>query len=680
MKLSIVITHYKTLPVLKLCLSAIRESCKDIKHEVIVADSDSDFENAEEIREKFPEVILISFKNNVGYAKLVNAGLKIANGEFVLILNADILPKKDSIKTLIDFLEKNNDIGLVGPQLLNFDESPQPSTFRYYSFWTTICRRTFLGKTFFGKKEINKFLLKDQIELMKTSGRESLSVDWLMGSALMARNEAIKKVGFFDERFFMYFEDVDWARRFWENGYKVVFLPRAQMYHYHYKASDKGRGVFDLFFNKQTRIHFISAIKYFWKYTDKKMKNTLKRLSITILVFILAGVFFGFGYYSGKKDNQEYVLQKFLNEFEQSSQIDNGDNLKNVDFSLFWNVWEKIDEKFLNNDKIDNQKMIYGAISGMVQALGDPYTQFMNPEESKAFMDDVTGSFEGIGAEIGIRKEQLQIIAPLEGTPAQQSGLRSGDKILKIDDKSTAELTVDEAIKLIRGPKGTFVTLSILRDEASKEFKIKRDVISVPSLKLENKDGGISYLQIYSFSENLSTNFKKAAKDIINSGNKKIVIDLRDNPGGYLEIAEEIAGWFLKKGDLVVTEDFGGKQENEEYRVTTDGRFSDYSVIVLINQGSASASEILAGALRDSKKVNLIGEKSFGKGSVQEMEELDDGSSVKITVARWLTPSGKSIMDEGLEPDVKIELTSEDYEKGLDPQLDKALEILKNLQ
>jgi|GEM_PF-64306 len=680
MKLSIIITHYKTLPVLKLCLSAIKDACKGLKYEIILADSESDFENREEIREKFPEVILIPFKDNVGYAKLVNAGLKIALGEFILILNADILPKKDAVKMLIEFLEKNIDIGLVGPQLLNFDDSSQPSAFRYYNFWTTVCRRTFFGKTILGRKEIDRFLLKDKLEQMKISGRESLSVDWLMGSALMARNEAVKKIGFFDERFFMYFEDVDWAKRFWENGYKVIFFPKAQMYHYHYKASDKGRGVWDLFFNKQTRVHFVSAIKYFWKYKDKKMKDNLKRVSVVILSLILAGVFFGFGYYSGRKDNQSYIFQKFISEFEQPSQIEKIDNFKNVDFSLFWSVWDKIDKRFLNSDKIDNQKMLYGAISGMVKSLGDPYTQFMDPEESKSFMDDVTGSFEGIGAEIGIRKEQLQIIAPLEGTPAQKAGLRSGDKILKIDDKNTSELTVDEAIKLIRGKKGTFVTLTILRDEVPKEFKIKRDMINVPSLKLEDKDGGISYLQIYSFSENLSADFKKAARNIINSGNKKIIIDLRDNPGGYLEIAEEIAGWFLKKGDLVVTEDFGGKQENEEYRVQTDGRFSEYSVVVLINQGSASASEILAGALRDSKKIILVGEKSFGKGSVQAIEELDDGSSVKITIARWLIPSGISIMDEGLEPNIKIEMSSEDYEKGLDPQLDKATEILKNLQ
>ncbi len=680
MKLSVIITHYKTLSVLKLCLGAIEKSCSGIEYEVIVSDSESDFENDEKIKEKFPKTIFIPFKENVGYAKLVNAGIKIAKGEFILILNADIIPKDNSIKTLIGFLEKNPGAGIVGPQLLNFDESAQSSAFRYYSPWTVVCRRTFLGKTPWGKSEIDKFLLKEKLEKIKNGSIDSISVDWLMGSALMARNEAIKKVGLLDESFFMYFEDVDWARRFWENGYKVVFFPKAQMYHYHYKASDKGRGVWDLFFNRQTRIHFLSALKYFWKYTDNKMKGVFKKAFVVFLILISLGVFFGFGYYWGKKDSQSYILQKFISELEKTNQLPDSELVKSIDFSLFWNVWDRISENFLNSDKIDNQKMIYGAISGMVKSLGDPYTQFMTPEESKMFIDDVTGSFEGIGAEIGIRKEQLQVIAPLEGTPAQKAGLRSGDKILKIDDKMTSDLTVDEAIKLIRGTKGSFVTLTILRDESPKEFKIQRDVINVPSLKLESKGDGISHVQIYSFSENLSSDFKKVARKIIESGDKKIILDLRDNPGGYLEIAEEVAGWFLKKDNLVVIEDFGKKGEQNKYKTKSDGKFSDMPVVVLINQGSASASEILAGALRDSRKIILIGEKSFGKGSVQNMEKFSDGSSVKITVARWLTPSGKSIMDEGLEPDIKIEITQDDFEKGIDPQLNKAIEVIKNLQ
>jgi len=272
MPLSIIVTHHQTPAILKLCLKTIEKSCQGIKYETILVDSESEAETREIIKDKFPGTIIIPFKKNVGYAKLVNAGIKKAKGRFILILNADILPKKDSVGILLDFLQKNSEVGIVGPQLLNFDGTPQFSTFRYYTPWTIICRRTFLGKTKWGKKEVNRFLLKSKIQHPISNIQNGMEVDWLMGSALMVKMEAIKKVGLLDERFFMYFEDVDWARRFWENGYKVVCFQKAQMYHYHYKSSDKGRGALDLFFNKQARVHLESALKYFWKYRHKKIK------------------------------------------------------------------------------------------------------------------------------------------------------------------------------------------------------------------------------------------------------------------------------------------------------------------------------------------------------------------------------------------------------------------------
>jgi len=288
-----------------------------------------------------------------------------------------------------------------------------------------------------------------------------------------------------------------------------------------------------------------------------------------------------------------------------------------------------------------------------------------------------------VGMEIGIKKGQLQVIAPLEGTPAQKAGLRSGDKILKINDTETSDLTIDEAVDLIRGPKGTEVTLTIFREEwkKTKEIKLMRDVIEVPSLKREIKeiDGQkIAYIQLYQFSENASFDFRKAAIEILTSPAQKIILDLRNNPGGYLEVAQDITGWFLEKGKIVVIEDFGQGNE-QEYKAQGPGTFSDYKVVILINQGSASASEILAGALRDNRGILLIGEKSFGKGSVQELEKLKEGSSLKITVAKWLTPKGQLITDVGLEPDIKVEMTEEDYEQDRDPQLDKAIEIIKGL-
>lgn len=356
---------------------------------------------------------------------------------------------------------------------------------------------------------------------------------------------------------------------------------------------------------------------------------------------------------------------------------------EDVDFSLFWESWKTLRERFVDSTKFDTQKMIYGAISGMVNSLDDPYTVFFNPDERERFLDDVQGSFEGIGIEIDVRKNQLQVVSPLEGTPAKAAGLRAGDKIIKINDTPTLDLTTDEAVKLIRGKKGTGVTLTIFRDDwnESKEIKITRDVIVVPSLKWEIKetDGQqIVYLQLYQFSEKAGSDFRRAALEILSNPSRKIILDLRNNPGGYLDISQEIAGWFLKRGDIVVIEDYGEVKKDE---LKSDGpsKFLDYQVVVLINQGSASASEILAGALKDNRNIKLIGEKSFGKGSVQQMEELSDGSALKITIAKWLTPKGESISEKGLEPDIKVEITEDDYKNEKDPQLDKAIEIIKGM-
>ena len=355
---------------------------------------------------------------------------------------------------------------------------------------------------------------------------------------------------------------------------------------------------------------------------------------------------------------------------------------EDVDFSLFWEAYHKLQEKFVDKEKFDVQKMIYGAISGMVKSLEDPYTIFFPPEEAKRFEEDVKGVFEGVGMEIGIRKGQLQVIAPLEGTPAQRAGLRAGDKIIKIDDKSTVDMTIEEAVNLIRGPKGTEVTLTIFREEWEKvrEFKITRAKIEIPSLKWEIKNEDIAYLKLYHFSEKAGSDFEIAAFEILNSPAKKIILDLRNNPGGYLEVAQDIAGWFLEKGQTVVIEDFGQGKEQNKYLSQGPSRLLEYPLVILINEGSASGSEILAGALRDNRGIILIGEKTFGKGSVQELERLREDSFLKITVAKWLTPKGQSITDVGLEPDIKKEMTEKDYEEGRDPQLDEAIEIIREMK
>lgn len=389
-----------------------------------------------------------------------------------------------------------------------------------------------------------------------------------------------------------------------------------------------------------------------------------------LLVIILA--VFGAGFYFGKAQAPALPPAGITN-------ADLG-QATGVDFSLFWDAWRVLEEKFVDPTKIDYQKMVFGAVSGMVSSLKDPYTVYMPPQEAKVFKEDVSGEFQGVGMEIGIRKGELTVVAPLEGTPAQRAGLRSGDKIIKIDDTYTTDLTSDEAVKLIRGPKGTSVLLTIMREgwSQSQEFKIERDVIEVPSLKWEAKENDIAYIKLYQFSETATAAFSRAAAEILGSSNKKIILDLRDNPGGYLEVSQDIAGWFLERGQVVTIEDFGGKEENNEYLSRGSGQLRVYPLVVLINQGSASASEILAGALRDNRGIQLVGNQSFGKGSVQTLEELKQGS-LKITIAKWLTPKGTLIDGEGLKPDVEVEITEKDYNDGKDLQLDKALEIIKGL-
>lgn len=362
-----------------------------------------------------------------------------------------------------------------------------------------------------------------------------------------------------------------------------------------------------------------------------------------------------------------------------------------IDFSLFWDAYNKLHEYFIEPDKIDNQKIIYGAIEGMAKTLQDPYTSFFDPDQAKRFQQDLSGSFEGIGVEVGIKKNQLTVIAPLEGTPGQKAELKAGDLILKIDGKSTSDMTTEEAVSLIRGPKGTNVTLTIFRTDwnKSKDIKITRDTIIVPPMKWEllastgeagGKDENVAYIRINQFGESLSSDFAKAAVEIFNSPAKKIILDLRDNPGGYLEVSQNIAGWFLLKGKTVVIEDFGKEKEQKIYKTEGSGSLADYPTVVLINEGTASASEILAGSLRDNRKIKLIGEKSFGKGSVQQVVDLRGGSFLKITIAKWLTPKGNLISEIGLDPDIKVELTDQDLELNKDPQLEKALEIISNLK
>lgn len=396
-------------------------------------------------------------------------------------------------------------------------------------------------------------------------------------------------------------------------------------------------------------------------------------VSITVVMVLTAGAFY-FGLNYGRKQPEMILVQGVVNLEEEQEAT--------VDFNNFWKVWKIIKDKYVDVDKINNQDLVYGAISGLMNALDDPNSVFMPPSDAKRFGEDIGGEFSGIGAEIGIRDEQLKIIAPLKDTPAEKAGLRSGDKILKIDDKPTTNLSVDEAVKLIRGERGTTVILTILRNgwDKPKEIPIVRDIIQIPTLDWEILEDNIAHIQLYNFYENAPFLFYRAAVDIaLNSEVKGIILDLRDNPGGYLNGAVNIAGWFFERGTLVVKEEFRPDAgEAQIFKASGNGLFRETPLVVLINQGSASASEILAGALRDNRGIKLIGKPSFAKGTVQEVQPLNDGSTVKITVAHWLLPGGQIIEDNGLKPDYEVDLTDEDIKAEKDPQLEKAVEILKS--
>lgn len=365
-----------------------------------------------------------------------------------------------------------------------------------------------------------------------------------------------------------------------------------------------------------------------------------------------------------------------------------------IDFEPFWNAWEIVEEKYVDSEKLEKKDMVYGAISGLLKSLKDPYSVFFTPEELKEFEIEINGEFEGVGMEVGIRKNILTVIAPLKETPAEKAGIQAGDKILYIDDSPTADLSVEEAVRLIRGPRGTEVKLTVLRDRAEKTkvITIMRNVIKIPVLdtetKISVKENGqekkidtvdVFIIKLYNFSSESTLSFRQALREFINSGKQKLILDLRNNPGGFLEAAVDITSWFLPQGETVVVEDFGGKSPKKIHRSKGYDLFNNLPMIVLVNRGSASASEIVAGALQDHGIAKIVGEKTFGKGSVQELVSLTSDTSIKITIAKWLTPKGQSISEGGLTPDVEVETGGEDTKKWEDLIMEKALELLTNL-
>jgi carboxyl-terminal processing protease len=404
------------------------------------------------------------------------------------------------------------------------------------------------------------------------------------------------------------------------------------------------------------------------------------RLRRAIIILFLIILTFSGGYFLGRKG--------FMISLSKGTKVTISRQTppeKNLDFSLFWRVWDTLHSNYFDKTKLIESEMVYGAIRGMVSAIGDPYTVFLPPKENKVVQEDLRGSFEGVGIQIGFRGNQLAVIAPLPDSPAEEAGVEAGDFIvgikdeLKKIDRGTVGITLPEAVQAIRGAAGTKVTLTLLRNGQDEPIvvDIVRASLDIPSLILsyEGKDQTIAYVKLLKFSGESKKEWDKAVKEILMRPKVKgIVLDLRNNPGGYLQAAVDIASEFLKNGEIVVVEE-NSKGRRNEFRVERIGRFLNTPVVVMINKGSASASEILAGALRDVGKVTLVGETSFGKGTIQEPIQIENGAGLHITTARWLTPSGFWVNEKGLEPDVKIEDNPETPE---DEQLLKAIELISN--
>jgi carboxyl-terminal processing protease len=412
------------------------------------------------------------------------------------------------------------------------------------------------------------------------------------------------------------------------------------------------------------------------KATYTKNLRRIGYLLLVCLVFIL-------GAYTGTRKTVAEFISPDKN-IPAASSLDGISSapVAGQDLSQFWYVWNLMQNKYPFADKAPKSgDKIYGAISGMVSSYKDPYTVFFPPQQAKLFNDQVKGAFGGVGMEVGIKNSLLTVIAPIKDSPAYNAGIKSGDIVVQIDRKKTESLDIDSAISLIRGDVGTMVDIGVVRKGLSetKHFQIVRDIVKLPVIDTAvNKD--VFVISFYSFSENSAQLFKEALDKFKASGKQKLIIDLRNNPGGYLDAAVDIASYFLPNSATIVRESTGSTNPETSYTSRGYGLLEkNPKLVVLINGGSASASEILAGALSENKVATLIGATSFGKGSVQQVMNLDDGSSVKITVAKWLTPNGVSISEKGIVPEIPVEdkaVLNKKTGKYSDPQLDAAVSLL----
>lgn len=403
-----------------------------------------------------------------------------------------------------------------------------------------------------------------------------------------------------------------------------------------------------------------------------------RRVMPPTLVVILIILSFGLGYLSAQTIDKEIKGDSKVTSTHQPAPAY---LTRDIDFNLFWQVWDYVHKNSYNRPLTDT-KLFYGSLIGMVAGLDDPYSIFMNPELAQEFNNELEGTFDGIGAEIGIRNNNLVIVAPLASTPAERAGLKAGDRIVGINGADTNGMSVDYAVSLIRGQRGTPVTLLILSngDTEPREVKITRDKIVIQTVQAELKKTAngqaVAYIKVVHFSQDTDEKFRAAWQQLKIKGAGSVILDLRNNPGGFLDQAIALSSHWVET-EVVVKEKMP-EQPYIDYKSIGPGDLVNIPTVVLVNGGSASASEIVTGALQDWKLATVVGEKTFGKGSVQDLKEFSDGSAVKLTIAKWFTPSERSIDQTGLTPDIVIERTREDIEADRDPQLSRALEVLQS--
>lgn len=420
---------------------------------------------------------------------------------------------------------------------------------------------------------------------------------------------------------------------------------------------------------------------------EKTTKISLSTFRRYLAFFIFTILIFAAGWYLGK-EGYKFEAQGISN-MNVSREVPSD---KNVDFSLFWRVWDTLETRYYDQEKLDPRQMVYGAVKGMVSAVDDPYTVFLPPKENKVVQEDLQGNFEGVGIQIGFKGNQLAVIAPLPDSPAQEVGVRAGDYIVGIKDekkeidRGTVGITLQEAVQSIRGESGTKVTLTLLRENEEEPIvkDITRKSITVPSIvvtpldadgnPIENQDEAeYLHIRIVKFSGEMLAEWDSAVSTILKSKDVKgVIVDVRNNPGGFMQGAIDLASDFLATDSVVVMEETGNKNR-QEYTSTAIPRLKDENLVVLVNEGSASASEIFAGAIKDNNRAQIVGQTTFGKGTIQEPQQINGGAGLHITIAKWLTPNGTWVNEGGLEPNIVVE---DDPETAEDEQILRAIEAL----